>query len=146
MLAERAGSSTGRPLQMSVPARSRWRVTSPLFRTAFSFRVTDNPRKEFHMKKYSILYAEDVPHYGILDIQAPDDEAAIELAKSHDPGAIAHDADFENAACKRIVHIQDETDTLIATDIALDQTFLRYGGESERLLCDLAQTISRPYK
>jgi hypothetical protein len=134
----RAGWSTARPLQSVRVGRSRCRVTSLLFRTAFFLRVTDNPRKEINMKKYSILYAEDVPHYGVLDITAPNDEAAVSLAKSHDPTTIAHDADFENAACKRIVHIQDDADNLIATDIALDQTFLRYGGDSERLLCDLA--------
>ncbi len=32
------------------------------------------------MPTYSVLYAEDVPHYATVDIEAGDDAKAIELA------------------------------------------------------------------
>lgn len=93
------------------------------------------------MKKYTVLYAEDVPHYGTLDIEAINDEAALTLAKAHNPTTIAHDADYEHAACKRIVHIEDDSGNIVATDIALDNCYLRYGGEAERKLHDAAPEL-----
>ena len=90
------------------------------------------------MKTYQVLYAEDVPHYGVQYIEAPDDASAITLAMKETVGSIAIDADYTNSDCKRIVHIEDDAGNTIATDIALDNTFLRYGGEPERKLCDAA--------
>lgn len=93
------------------------------------------------MKTYTVLYAEDVPHYGVAGITANDDTAAIAAAKRQDVGTVAVDPDYENSACKRIVHIEDDTGRIIATDIALDSVFLRYGGEPERRLCDAAPDL-----
>lgn len=90
------------------------------------------------MKTYTVLYAEEVPHYGIDTIEATDDTAAIVLAKAQPLTGITLDPDYENAICKRIVHIEDAAGNIIATDIALDNCFIRYGGEPERKLCDLA--------
>lgn len=90
------------------------------------------------MKTYTVLYAEEVPHYGVDTMEARDDASAIALAKSRPISGITLDPDYENAVCKRIVHIEDEQGNVVATDIPLDSCFLRYGGESERLLCDAA--------
>ena len=93
------------------------------------------------MKTYTILYAEEVPHYGIADIEAPDDDAAIEIAKQRSVGSVAIDPDYENAVLKRIVHIEDEEGHIVAHDIALDNCFLRYGGKAEERLLDIAPKL-----
>ena len=93
------------------------------------------------MKTYTVLYAEDVPHYGTLDIQAKSNAAALKAAKAHDLAGIAIDPDYDNSACKRIVHIEDGAGKVIASDIDLDNCFLRYGGEPERKLCDAAPDL-----
>ena len=93
------------------------------------------------MKTYTILYAEEVPHYGLVDIEAPDDDAAIEIAKQRSVGSVAIDPDYENAVLKRIVHIEDEAGNIVAHDIALDNCFLRYGGKAEERLLDIASTL-----
>ena len=93
------------------------------------------------MKTYTILYAEDVPHYGTLVIDAEDDAAALAAAQMQDPSGIATDPDYENSSCKRIVHIQANNGDTFAYDIPLDNSFLRYGGEPERRLCDVAADL-----
>lgn len=93
------------------------------------------------MKTYTVLYAEDVPHYGTAGITASDDAAAIAAAKRQTVGAIAIDPDYDNSACKRIVRIEDDEGNVIATDIALDGCFLRYGGDPERRLFDAAPEL-----
>jgi hypothetical protein len=57
------------------------------------------------MKTYTVLFAEDVPHYGTAEIQAENDAAAIEAAKAYDLSAVTTDAEWGNSACKRIVDI-----------------------------------------
>ncbi len=93
------------------------------------------------MKTYTVLYAEEVPHYGVDTIEAADDAKAISLAKSRPLAGITIDPDYENAICKRIVHIEDAAGNIIAADIALDSCFIRYGGDPERALCDLAADL-----
>jgi hypothetical protein len=55
------------------------------------------------MKTYSILYAEDVPGYGTVEVTAENDEAGISQAKELDFGDIQLDPEWNNGACKRIV-------------------------------------------
>ncbi len=98
------------------------------------------------MKKYSVLYAEDVPHYGVLDIEAPNNATAIEKARATSLNGITLDPDYENSVSKRIIHIEGPDGDLIATDVALDGTFLRYGGEAERKLCDAAPAMLEALK
>lgn len=90
------------------------------------------------MKTYTIVLAEDVPHYGTAHITAASDAEALEAACHLDTGDHCTDADWRNAVCRRIVHIEAEEGTIVAEDIALDRCFLRYGGEPDRLLCDAA--------
>jgi hypothetical protein len=93
------------------------------------------------MKAYSILFAEDVPHYGTAQIEARNDAAALKAAKAYDLSEVTTDPEWENSVCKRIVHIEDPEGNTIAADIALDDCFLRSGGEKDRILCDAARML-----
>lgn len=93
------------------------------------------------MKTYSVLFAEDVPHYGVAEIEAEDDTAALERAKAYDLSQVTTDGEWSNSACRRIVTIEDSEGNIIVDDIALDNCFLRYGGEKERALCDAAPAL-----
>ena len=95
------------------------------------------------MKTYTVLFAEDVPHYCTADIEADSGEQAIEKAKSHpNTGDLDFaDPDWNNPVCFRIVHIEDADGKLIADDIPLDDFFLRGGGDSDRRLCENAEDM-----
>ena len=90
------------------------------------------------MKTYSVLFAEDVPHYGLVDIKAEDNAAALRAAIAYDLTQVTTGPDHKFGVCQRIVHIEDEEGNIIAEDIPLDDCFLRAGGEPFRLLCDSA--------
>jgi hypothetical protein len=64
------------------------------------------------MKTYFVLFAEDVPHYGMAHIRAKNDVAALETARTYPLSEVTNDAEWENSACKRIVYIQDAEGTL----------------------------------
>jgi len=93
------------------------------------------------MKTYSVLFAEDVPHYGVAEIEAEDDAAALELAKAYDLSLVTNDGQWGNSVCKRIVNIENSEGNIVIEDIALDHCFLQYGGEKERALCDAAPQL-----
>lgn len=93
------------------------------------------------MKTYTVLYAEDVPHYGTAEITAANPEEAIAAAKRLDVSEQCTDPDWSNSACRRIVHIEDPDGNTFAEGVALDNCFLRHGGEPERLLCDAAPKL-----
>lgn len=90
------------------------------------------------MNKYSILFAQDVPHYGTTEIEAADDGAAIAAAKLLDPAEYTHDPHWDDPVCRRIVHIEAPDGRIVAQDLALDEFFLRRGGEDATRLCDAA--------
>jgi hypothetical protein len=90
------------------------------------------------MKSYSVLFAEDVPHYGVVEIEAEDHNAALEAAKAYDLSEVTNDPAWEYSACKRVVHIEDPEGNIVFEEVALDDCFLRYGGDKERALCDAA--------
>jgi len=90
------------------------------------------------MKNYTVLFAEDVPHYGTAEIQAVSDEAALEAAKAYDTSEVTLEAVWENSVSKRIVFIEDPDGNTIHHDVPLDEYDLRYGGQKDRLLCDAA--------
>jgi len=95
------------------------------------------------MKTYSVLYAEDVSHYGSTDIAAENDAEAIAIAKGisdDDLCNIALDPDHGSRFCKRIVHILDPDGEYIAADIPLDGYTLIHG-QDKRLLCEAAETM-----
>jgi hypothetical protein len=93
------------------------------------------------MKTYSALFAVDVPHYGVLEIEAKDDEAALEAANTVDVSEVVGDPEWENAVRGRIVYLRDSDDLTIAEDVSLDNTFMRYGGEEEYRLCEAAPEL-----
>jgi len=94
------------------------------------------------MKTYTVLLAEDVPHYGTAHITAASAAKALEAAHRLDTGDHCTDPDSSSAVCRRIVHIEaEEEGTIVAENIALDGCFLRYGGEPDRLLCDAAPRL-----
>ena len=75
------------------------------------------------MKTYTILYAEDVPHYGTVEIEADNDAEAIAKARAisdEDLGNTTIDPDHGSSVCKRIVHIQDAEGNDVAHDLRLD--------------------------
>jgi len=72
------------------------------------------------MKTYTLLCAEDVPHYGSTEIEAKNDADAIRIAKALDISGICVEASWDAAVCQRIVHIEDSRNNVIASDIALD--------------------------
>ena len=77
--------------------------------------------KELSMKTYTVLYAEDVPHYGTREFEVADDTLAIERAKAITPEAMSNytnDPEYSNSRCRRIVHIEGP-DGIIAEDIYL---------------------------
>ncbi len=86
------------------------------------------------MKTYQVLFAEDVPHYGVADIEAEDDAAALEAAKAYDLSEITTDPEWENSVCKRIVYIKDAEDNMMFHDVPLDNHFLGLDGERAEML------------
>ena len=86
------------------------------------------------MKTYSVLFAEDVPHYGTAHLEAEDDAAALEAARSYDISEIATDPEWENSVCKRIVHIEDAAGHTIFHDIPLDHYALCFASERADML------------
>jgi hypothetical protein len=93
------------------------------------------------MNIYSILFAQDVPHYGTTEIEAADDAAAITAAKLLDPAEYTHDPHWDDPICRRIVHIEAPDGRIVAQDLALDEFFLRRGGEEASRLCDAAPAL-----
>jgi hypothetical protein len=100
-------------------------------------------RKEIDMKTYTALFAIDVPHYGSYDIEAGDDDAAIAAAEAlyKADRVVYDDPAWDYAGVARIVHIEDPDGNMIVEDKALDECFIRYGGEADRLLCDNAANM-----
>jgi len=90
------------------------------------------------MPHYDILYAEDVPHYGTTLIAADTPEEAVRIAREHDYDMLVTEPEWASATCRRIVSIHDESGDAVAEDIALDECFLRYGGDADRRRCEAA--------
>ena len=95
------------------------------------------------MKTYTVLYAEDVPHYGTAEIEAENDAEAIAKASAisdEDLGNTANDPEFCSSVCKRIVYIQDADGNDIARDVSLDAYTLIHG-EDKRRACEEAPAL-----
>ena len=83
------------------------------------------------MKTYTVLFAQDVPHYGSIEIAATGDEDALAKARVHweraqrgeEPWPLT-EAQHDSAVLARIVEITDETERQVAADIRLDTYFL----------------------
>jgi hypothetical protein len=85
------------------------------------------------MKAYTVLFAQDIPHYGSVQIEAKNDADALRQAKTYwrdvqigaEPWPL-QDAQYDSAVSARIVLIYDEADTHreIAHDVRLDEYIL----------------------
>jgi hypothetical protein len=93
------------------------------------------------LKTYSVLFAEDVPHYGCVDIEAANDAAAIAAAKAFNVRDVTDDPAWSSTVCVRIVHIEDEQGNIVASDVPLDDFHLRNGGDADRRLCEAAPKL-----
>jgi hypothetical protein len=74
------------------------------------------------MKTYTVLYAEDVSHYGTREIDAANDDLALARAMDITPDAMSqytNDPDHDRPRRRRIVHIAGPDGT-IAEGIYLD--------------------------
>jgi hypothetical protein len=95
------------------------------------------------MKTFSVLFAEDVPHYGVVEIKARNARAALKAAQAYNLSEVTTDAEWENSVCKRVVYIEDPDGNTVHYDVPLDDYVLRHGGEAERRLCDAAAEMLR---
>ena len=79
------------------------------------------------MKTYTVLYAEDVPHYAAVEIEAVDTVDAIAKAQNFDLTGVPTNPDWHNAVARRIVEVTDEDENIVAEFISLDNRprFLR---------------------
>ena len=93
------------------------------------------------MKTYTVLIAEDIPHYGTAEITAADDAEAIARANALDLDGLCTDPAWDDPVCRRIVHIEDPDGGIIAQDVALDGFFLRHNQNIDPLLCDAAPKL-----
>jgi hypothetical protein len=83
------------------------------------------------MRIYTVLFAQDVPHYGSVEINATGDLEAIAKARVHweriqrdeEPWPLT-EAQHDSAVLDRIVEITDETGRQVGADIRLDTYFL----------------------
>lgn len=96
------------------------------------------PRK----KTYTVTYAENVPHYGQIEIEATSRRKALAWAKAENFDSIYFDdADYGSSSCRRIVQIEDEDGAIIAEDIALDPYYLMDEANVPRRLCEHAAAL-----
>jgi hypothetical protein len=83
------------------------------------------------MRTYTVLFAQDVPHYGQVEIAAAGDVEALAKARVHwervqrdeEPWPLT-EAQHDSAVLARIVEITDETGRQVAADIRLDAYLL----------------------
>ena len=95
------------------------------------------------MKTYTVLYAEDVPHYGTREFEAADDALALQRATDITPEAMSKytgDPDHSQTLCRRIVHIEDPDGKHIAADVPLDEYTLIHGKDKGRI-CEAAPAL-----
>lgn len=72
------------------------------------------------MKTYNVLFAEDVPHYSAVEIEAMDTVDAIQKAQNCDLTDVPTNPDWNNVISRRIVEVTDEDENIVAEFIPLD--------------------------
>lgn len=96
------------------------------------------------MKSYVVLYAEDIPHYGVREFSVADDELAIQRAIDITPASMSaytNDPDHVNPQFRRIVHIEGP-DGIIAEDIYLDKRDRVAAAATDMLAALIAQEMA----
>jgi hypothetical protein len=88
------------------------------------------------MNTYVVLFAEDIPHYGLHEIEAPNDEdalkAALQLHKTTDH--LLDDANWDGGVCSRIVYLRRPDASEVICDHPLDSYTLLDKDEVRQLL------------
>ncbi len=94
------------------------------------------------MKTYTLLYAEDVPHYAHGEVEARGPKDANARARKLDTESLtAYEPDWSGAVCRRIVSIEDPDDDVIAEAIPLDDFVLHNADAGMRLKLDAAEAM-----
>lgn len=94
------------------------------------------------MKTYTVIYAEDVPHYACGEIEARGPKEAIAKARKLDTDTFgAYDPDWDHAVCRRIVSIEDDKGKDVARDLPLDNYRLIHLPDDE-LIKDLTTALN----
>jgi hypothetical protein len=94
------------------------------------------------MKTYTVLYAEDVPHYALGEIEARGPKDAIAKARKLDTDTFtAYDPDWSGAVCRRIVSIEDPKGNIVAEAISLDNYVLHHADTDKRLKLDAVEEM-----
>ena len=94
------------------------------------------------MKTYTVLYAEDVPHYALGEVEARGPKGAIAKARKLDTETFtAYDPDWSGAVSRRIVSIEDPDGHVVAQDIPLDNFVLHNADTDKRLKLDAAEAM-----
>jgi len=97
------------------------------------------------MTTYTVLFAEDVPHYGFADIEADNAQDAIAKAKAyweeHAEYTPTDDPDWNNTVCQRIVSISAGDQVEITRDIRLDDHYLGMASDAELRVRDAAPRL-----
>jgi hypothetical protein len=87
------------------------------------------------MKKFSVLVAHDVPHYGVVDIEAESADRALEILMDRPLDETldeaCNDPAYENSICARVVYIRDENDNCSHEDTPLDNSYREWGAIGE---------------
>ena len=105
------------------------------------------------MNTYTVIFAQDIPHYGSVDIEAEGDDHAIEAARiywrdvEHDP---VNDPDWNSSVSRRIVEITDESGKSIANDVRLDSYSLERATDEEIIIRahakELLESLERAFE
>jgi hypothetical protein len=94
------------------------------------------------MKTYTVLYAEDVPHYSYGEIEARNDKDALTKARKIDTETFgAYEPDWDHPVCRRIVSIEAADGKVIAEDVALDKYVLHKGTPAHQQRLDAAEEM-----
>jgi hypothetical protein len=86
------------------------------------------------MKIYTVLYAEDVPHYAHGEVEARGPKDAIARARKLDTETFtAYEPDWNGAVCRRIVSVEDPNGEVVAEAIPLDDFVLHNADAAEAM-------------
>jgi hypothetical protein len=94
------------------------------------------------MKTYTVIYAEDVPHYALGEVEARGQKDAVAKARKLDTDTFtAYDPDWSGAVSRRIVSIEDPDGSIVAHDIPLDNYVLYNADTDKRFKLDAAEAM-----
>lgn len=79
------------------------------------------------MKTFSVLVAHDVPHYGVIEVEADSADHALKILEDRPldetMDEACNDPAYENSICARVVHIRDEHGNCSHEDTPLDNSY-----------------------